>query len=319
MDNARRDYVAGYLSGKDVLLMSKSNSLCADLSIAIRDDLMHLGYVAPGQAKELDGGGVFSAGDLLINTQNDYDAEVELANGDVTRVVSVSRNGVVLAKFVGRKDGEREFGPEFSYPLDRVVKNFELAYAVTFHAAQGRTVDSGQAIITGGEDRQSVYVGMSRGRDSNVAYVITHTKVAQPERGTAPSASVERYDRQQGERAAMPQPGPEPNALEAQQEKEADGRIRDRIAVMSDSLDRDGTQESAIRMERQELSVADHLGVLNVILHEETKPVQTERYAALVREVMPDDLKDKRSFATPWLYRTLRSAEACGPGRERSA
>lgn len=312
MDNARHDYVAGYLQGQDVLLMAKSNKLCAELSMAIRDDLIHLGYVSPGKAEELDGGGWFSAGDLLINTQNDYDAEVELANGDVVRVVSVSGDKVTVAKLIGSQNGDREFGPQFSYPLKRVVESFELGYAVTFHSAQGRTVDSGQAIITGSEDRQSVYVGMSRGRNANTAYVMTEARVAQPEKGAAPSVSVDRYDRQQKERSAIPKSEPTDKELEARQEEEADGRIRDRIAVMSDALDRDGTQESAIRSERRELSLADHLGVLNVILFEETRPVQTERYAALVREVMPDELKDRQSYTATWLYRTLRFAEAAG-------
>ena len=49
----------------------------------------------------------------------------------------------------------------------------ELGYAVTDHVAQGRTVHTGLAVITGTEDRQHAYVALSRGTDTNMAYVFT--------------------------------------------------------------------------------------------------------------------------------------------------
>src|SRR6516225_6283952 len=49
----------------------------------------------------------------------------------------------------------------------------ELGYAVTDHAAQGRTVHTGLAVITGTEDRQHVYVALTRSTDVNTAYVFT--------------------------------------------------------------------------------------------------------------------------------------------------
>ena len=49
----------------------------------------------------------------------------------------------------------------------------ELGYAVTDHAAQGRTVHTGLAVITGTEDRQHAYVALTRGTDANLAYVFT--------------------------------------------------------------------------------------------------------------------------------------------------
>ena len=57
-----------------------------------------------------------------------------------------------------------------------VFKNHEdaeLGYAVTDHAAQGRTVHTALAVITGTEDRQHAYVALTRGTDANHAYVFT--------------------------------------------------------------------------------------------------------------------------------------------------
>ena len=46
-----------------------------------------------------------------------------------------------------------------------------LGYAVTVHCAQGVTVDTTHTVLTGTESRQQLYVAMSRGRESNEAYV----------------------------------------------------------------------------------------------------------------------------------------------------
>ena len=57
--------------------------------------------------------------------------------------------------------------------LFNLYQDAELGYAVTDHAAQGRTVHTGLAVITGTEDRQHVYVALTRGTDANHAYVFT--------------------------------------------------------------------------------------------------------------------------------------------------
>ena len=46
-----------------------------------------------------------------------------------------------------------------------------LGYAVTAHRAQGMTVDTSHVVVTGSTTRENFYVSMTRGRDSNIAYV----------------------------------------------------------------------------------------------------------------------------------------------------
>lgn len=51
-----------------------------------------------------------------------------------------------------------------------------LGYAVTVHRAQGATVETAHILIDPARTaRESLYVGMTRGRESNVAYVATDT------------------------------------------------------------------------------------------------------------------------------------------------
>jgi hypothetical protein len=46
-----------------------------------------------------------------------------------------------------------------------------LAYAQTAHAAEGRTADTAHVLVDPSMDRAALYVGLSRGMQSNVAYV----------------------------------------------------------------------------------------------------------------------------------------------------
>ena len=67
-------------------------------------------------------------------------------------------------------------------------RDAELGYAVTDHVAQGRTVHTGLAVITGAEDRQHAYVALTRGTDVNFAHVFTISpKRADPIPGPLPN------------------------------------------------------------------------------------------------------------------------------------
>jgi len=80
-----------------------------------------------------------------------------------------------------------------------------LGYAVTDHTAQGRTVHTGLAVITGTEDRQHAYVALSRGTDVNLAYVFTTSpKRANPAPGPGPAPELARYDQIYPERTGVP-------------------------------------------------------------------------------------------------------------------
>lgn len=46
-----------------------------------------------------------------------------------------------------------------------------LGYAITAHRAQGLTVDTAHVVVFASTTRENLYVSMTRGRDSNIAYV----------------------------------------------------------------------------------------------------------------------------------------------------
>lgn len=58
-------------------------------------------------------------------------------------------------------------------PGDYLAEHAELAYAGTTETTQGATIDRSPGLINERADRPDIYIALSRGRDTNMAYVIT--------------------------------------------------------------------------------------------------------------------------------------------------
>ena len=178
MDAAAAAYVALTTGGTDTLLMAADHALRRELNRRIRDDLITLGIVQDGPAVTIADGTRASPGDLIICTRNDHTVEAgepgrTLANGDLLRIEAITPDGLLVRRAL---DADPATGQRRWTDRHFVFKNYEdaeLGYAVTDHAAQGRTVHTGLAVITGTEDRQHAYVALSRGTDVNLAYVFT--------------------------------------------------------------------------------------------------------------------------------------------------
>ena len=216
MDAAAAAYVALTASGTDTLLMAADHALRRELNRRIRDDLITLGAVHDGPAVSIADGTRASPGDLIICTRNDHDVEAgepgrALANGDLLRIDAVTRDGLPVRRALDadpRTGLRRWTGRPFLYAG---YQDAELGYAVTDHAAQGRTVHTGLAVITGTEDRQHAYVALTRGTDANLAYVFTVSpKRADPVPGPRPAPELARHDKITTERAGQSAPATQP-------------------------------------------------------------------------------------------------------------
>lgn len=104
--------------------------------------------------------------------------------------------------------GRQQWSVPFDLSRTYLWNETHLAYAVTFHAAEGRTVDSGIAVFPGEEDRHSTCVAMTRGRENNEAYVIAGWQIADPRPGPVPAPELARQARLDRERAGL-NPGPD--------------------------------------------------------------------------------------------------------------
>jgi hypothetical protein len=303
MDAAAAAYLALSLDGTDVLLMAADHALRRELSRRIRDDLLRLGVVAAGPTVRIAGGAVASQGDLIICTRNDHSVQAGepgrmLANGDLLRIEAVTPGGLIVRRALDADPatGQRQWTDRtFLY---QHFRRAEPGYAVTDHVAQSRTVTAGLAVITGTEDRQHAYVALSRGTDTNRAYVFTVSpKTADPAPGPRPAPELARHDRITGQHAAQPAAATQTN---------------DALAVLAGVLDRDGQQPSASGTRQQALADADHLAILHAIWTDQVTSARDQHFRDLLAAHLPPEHRHEPGHQTRWLWRTLRAAELAG-------
>ena len=306
MDAAAAAYVALTADGTDTLLMAAEHALRRELSRRIRDDLIALRIVEAGPAVTIADGAQASPGDLITCTRNDHRLEAgehgrTLANGDLLRIEAVTARGLVVRRAL---DADPHTGARRWTDRTFLYQDFsdaELGYAVTDHVAQGRTVHTGLAVITGTEDRQHAYVALTRGTDANLAYVFTTSpKRADPVPGPRPAPELARYDQIHAERDGVRAPATPPAAPGAA------------LGVLAGVLDRDGQQHSATQTRQQALADADHLAVLHAIWTTETTSARQQRYRDLLAAALPPEHHGGTSHQARWLFRTLRGAELAG-------
>ncbi len=253
MDQATRAYIASYLAGRDVLLMAADWARCRELSQRIRDDLIHLGLVDATRTIRIAEGAEASAGDLIICRRNDHTIEAgepgrALANGDILRIEAIASRGIMVRRLLDadRATGQRRFTDRAFFYTG--YQSSDLAYAITGHSAQGATVHTGIVLVTGTEDRQWLYPAMTRGTDTNLAFVFTTpARPADPTPGARRAPELDRYERIRRERAGY-QPAP-PFGAQSDQAGE-----REPIAVLADVLSRDGTELSASAIRQRNLA-----------------------------------------------------------------
>src|SRR6185437_10939896 len=262
MDQAARAYIATYLTGRPVILMAADWACCRELSRRIRDDLIHLGLVDAGRTIRIADGAEASAGDLIICRANDHRLEAgepgrALANGDILRIEAITRHGIIVRRMLDPDPatGQRRFTAR-AFIYDG-YQSSDLAYAVTGHSAQGATVHTGIALVTGGEDRQWLYPAMTRGTDVNLAFVFTiPARPADPQPGTRPAPELDRYERLRRERAGYLPDEPLPGGPDSAGQREP-------VAVLADILNCDGAEQSASVTRQRNLANADHLATLH--------------------------------------------------------
>ena len=310
-DQAAHAYVASYLTGRTVLLMAADWARCRELSRRIRDDLIHLGLVDAGRAIRIADGAEASAGDLIICRANDHHLEAgepgrALANGDVLRIEAITRRGIMVRRLLDPDPatGQRRFTAR-AFRYDG-YQSADLAYAVTGHSAQGATVYTGIALVTGAEDRQWLYPAMTRGTDANLAFVFTTpARPADAQPGARLAPELDRYERIRRERAGY-SPAP---LLSAQSDRSGE---REPVAVLADVLSRDGAEQSASAIRQRNLANADHLATLHAIWTAETTAARHDRYRDLITAALPRGHRQPLPHQARWLYRTLHAAELAG-------
>lgn len=161
---------ASEVERQDVLsvMASRGQLIVADTreQVARINHVAHRVRVVTGQATDsvITGSGEqIGIGDTIATRQND--AEVGVANRETWTVLDSSATGLL----VKGESGQRALPPAY------VHEHVELAYATTAYGAQGSTVDTCNVVIGDHTGAASAYVGMTRGRERNVAHLVAES------------------------------------------------------------------------------------------------------------------------------------------------
>jgi AAA domain len=167
---AAGEYLADFLAGKDTLLLAGTNAEAAELARIVQSKLATAGKVGDPRIELADGNHA-GTGDI-VRARHNTDLRIDeerLVNRDVLKVEAFAGKDVQ----VRRQLPDGGWSRPFLLSLDYFAEYGELAYAGNVHVSQGRTTDTAHLLVTESLSRQSLYVGMTRGRESNVAHIVT--------------------------------------------------------------------------------------------------------------------------------------------------
>lgn len=157
-------------AGRTSILIAPDNDTVALLNERAQADQVATGRVDPESAILLSDGLHAGRGDRILTRRNDR--RLTDHTGDFIR------NGTLLTitdppSTDGSVTGTRlDTGATITLTSRYLAESAELGYATTAHRSQGITVDTGHTLVSEGRlTRELFYVSMTRGRQSNTAYV----------------------------------------------------------------------------------------------------------------------------------------------------
>ena len=167
-DDAAKAWWTDTAEGDRALIVVDTGSDAADVNTRCQQHLMVAGRLGEHVADASDGCRIH-IGDLIQTRRKTSQIltsdQRRILNRDVWSVTGVGDDGALQVKHALRPAAA-------VLPAGYVKADVVLAYATTIAGAQGRTVDRGHVVVTPRTSAASLYVGMSRGRDSNHAHVV---------------------------------------------------------------------------------------------------------------------------------------------------
>ena len=146
-----------------VLVMADTREHVTTLNAAIRDRLVAVGEVEDTRVVVTIAGERLGVGDRVATRLNDRDLGV--ANRDTWTITAIADDGGLTVHGTGRT-GDRIL------PAGYAREQVELAYATTVYGAQGETTGTGHLVLGEHTSGSAAYVGMTRGRENNVAHLV---------------------------------------------------------------------------------------------------------------------------------------------------
>jgi conjugative relaxase-like TrwC/TraI family protein len=190
LDRMFADWRADIERGKTAIMISDSADIVRELSARAQTERRAAG-LAEHHGVDLHDGSVAGVGDLVVTRKNRRKLEVlggrdYVKNGDLWEITARSTDGALRVRHI------RHHG-EVTLPAWYVRSRVELGYAATIHRSQGLTVEIARSYLTERAVREAALVALSRGTDSNLAYLDTEQLLDPDEPATLPGDLYYRY------------------------------------------------------------------------------------------------------------------------------
>ncbi|HEY5845630.1 MAG TPA: MobF family relaxase [Nakamurella sp.] len=154
------------LAGESESVSVSTNDMAAAVNEAVRDQLVRSGAVDEETTVHGSDGLRIGRGDRVMTRQNDYATGV--ANRQTWDVEAIHSTGGITLR-------DPRSHQAATVDADYVQSHVHLAYASTIHGVQGVTSEHGTVLLTAETDHAGTYVGMTRGKASNVVHVVANS------------------------------------------------------------------------------------------------------------------------------------------------
>ena len=165
-DEHAREHITGHAHHGEAITVATNDEATA-LNERIRIGRVEAGEVNDTITATGSDGLSIGAGDLIQTRRNDSDLGV--ANRQQWIVQHVEDQGTVYAREVG---SGRKNPRTIALPAEYVGGHAHLSYAATAYGVQGATVNEAHTVLTEATSAAGVYVGMTRGRQTNRLHIV---------------------------------------------------------------------------------------------------------------------------------------------------
>ena len=165
-----RMYSDSRATGHSLAITTTTNEHVLLVNHAIQNHLIHTGVVDPTLSADGALGQHIHVGDQIATRANNR--QLKTGHGDIVRnrelwtITGINPNGDIAARRLDSND-------TVTLPAKYVSENVHLGYAATEHGNQSDTRHGSLTLVTPTTTGRGLYVAMTRGRETNLAYVIT--------------------------------------------------------------------------------------------------------------------------------------------------
>jgi hypothetical protein len=154
---------------RTIAVTAETNAHVDALNTAIHAHRRVLGHLDLDHAVAIGGGETAGPGDLVVTRRNDRTLRTTggepVRNRERWRVDTVAPDGSLALS-------QQRGHDRVTVPADYARQDLRLGYAATAHGHQGDTVDRSYTLVTPGTSHRALYVGATRGRQSNRLLVV---------------------------------------------------------------------------------------------------------------------------------------------------